>query len=122
MRINVYTRDDWLSYTHKFPCFVIDEDGLIYNGADFRLKLIKYPIGRVDFKRGEIYGKNFRSSFALPTMYIREGVNVTEIYDGDDYRHKFVKYPLGYVRNKEYYTYDDFHHFFRYPTYHIEVD
>lgn len=117
--IRIYTRDAWLSYFNRYPCIVIDDDGLIYGGEEYRTKMIPHPIGKVDFSCGEIFGEDFRSFIKYPVGYIKQHNGITEIY-GENYRTKLINYPVGYISGNQYYTYDEYHRFFRCPEKHIE--
>ena len=124
--IQIYTRKAWLSYFNRYPCIVIDDDGCIYDGDEYRLKFVKYPIGYIKDGNGgvwEIYGEEYRTKlFCYPIGYLKEGVGgVLELY-GEEYRTKHIIYPIGYIRDNQYYSYDEYHRFVRYPEYYIKED
>jgi len=124
--IEIYMRRAWLSYFNRYPSVIIDDDGQIYDGNEYRLKFIKYPIGYIKEGVGgvrEIYGEEYRTKFlCYPVGYLKEGTDdVLELY-GEEYRTKHIVYPIGYIQNNQYYSYDEYHRFVRYPKYYIKKD
>lgn len=124
--IEIYTREAWLSYFNRYSCIVIEDDGSIYDGDEYRLKHIKYPIGYIKKGTGdvwEIYGEEYRTKhFCYPVGYInKEAGDVFELY-GEEYRTKHMVFPVGYIQDNQYYSYDEYHRFVRHPEGYIKEE
>lgn len=118
--IRIYTPKAWRSLLYKYPSIVINDDGYIYS-EDYLYKprIFVDPIGKIDFARGEIYGEDYRRLFAIPIGYIVKNKDVLELYD-ENYRRTLINYPFAYIKDNQYYTYDEFHKLFRTPSMYIE--
>ena len=118
--IKIYTEKAWLSYFNRYPCIVIEADGLIYE-EERLYKWLVSPIGKVDFSKGEIYGADYNKRFASPVGYLKQNGTVIELY-GEDYRRKMIRFPIGYIEDNKYYSYEEYHRFFRTPSMYIEQE
>ena len=102
--MEIYTPKVWMSVFGGSPKLVIDDDGYIYSYSGYYKFLRDSPIGKIDFRRGYIYGENYRDWFPTPIAEIRERGGVTEIHE---YGRCFST-PILYIKGNEIYDHREF--------------
>lgn len=104
----IYTPKAWLSIFGGSPKLIIDNDGYIYSYDGYYKFLRDNPIGRIDYRRGYIYGENYADWFPTPIAEIRERDGVTEVHE---YGRVFST-PMFYIKNGEIYEHREYIRFF----------
>lgn len=117
----IYTPERWLSLFRGYPELVIDDDGFMYNGADYN-KFGRTPIGKVDKATGNVYGEDYYSMFPVPISYIQEDDGVKKVYAESDRNKILGAWPILYITDEKIYTYDDYHRLFPTPSGYMERD
>lgn len=117
----IYTPKRWMSFFRGYPELVIDDDGFIYNGADYN-KLGRAPVGKIDEGKGEVYGENYNSMFPVPIGYIRAEDGVKKVYAEPDSSRIFGSFPVLYITDGKIYTYDDYNRLFPTSSGYIDRD
>lgn len=113
--LEIYSQKSWVS-TFKSPSFIVDDEGLIYNADEYR-KLIRNPIGKIDYSSGYIYGPDYFKSLRSPMGQIKQDGDVTMVF-GEDYI-KNIRSPSFYVQGNVVYSYKEYHSSFPTPSYYI---
>lgn len=114
----IHTPKSWYSI-FTYPNIIVDDDGLIYNSADYH-KLLRNPIGKIDYASGYIYGEDYCKVMASPIGCIKKDNNVTMIF-GKDYN-KLNATPILYIKGNEIYSYDEYYKLISTPSYYIKED
>ena len=112
----IHTPKSWYS-VFTYPEIIVDDDGLIYNSADYH-KLLRNPIGKIDYTSGYIYGEDYCKLMPSPIGCIKRDGNVTMIFDGNYNRLNAT--PILYIKGNEIYSYDEYHKLFSTPSSYIK--
>lgn len=118
--LEIYTPEEWRATFFQFSSITVDDEGLIYNSDDYHRKLIRNPVGKIDYSSGFIYGEDYLNLMRTPIGKIQQDGDVTMIF-GEDY-HSLSPTPILYIRDNEVYSYEQYHKLFPTPSYYIKSD
>ena len=102
----IYTPKEWLSF-FRCPSIIIDDEGYIFSAEDYN-KLIRHPIGRIDYSKNYIYGKDYNTFMATPIAYLVRRDDVIQIYEYG----KVYGAPILYIQNGKIFTPDEYFRIF----------
>ena len=102
----IYTPKEWRSL-FSCPSIVIDDNGYIYSAAEYK-KLLKTPIGRIDYEKDNIYGSDYASWNATPIAYMIHSGETTKVYE---YGKTQFSAPMLYIKNDRIYTPEEYTRF-----------
>lgn len=66
----IHAPKSWYS-TFSYPRIIVDDDGSIYNSEDYH-KLLRNPIGKINYKSGYIYGEDYCKLLPSPVGRIKK--------------------------------------------------
>lgn len=98
----IYTPKEWLSF-FSCPSIVIDDDGYIYSAEDYH-KMIRSPIGRINYQSNYIYGKDYNALMPVPIAYMVRSQDVIKVYQYG----KVYGSPILYIQNNKIYIPDEY--------------
>lgn len=113
----IYTPKQWRSI-FGCPSLIIDDKGYIYSAEEYR-KLLREPIGWIDYSRNNIYGKDYNTVFATPIAYMVQSGNLTKVFE---YGKTQFSEPILCIQNDKIYTYDEYVAWFGEPNGFIRTD
>lgn len=99
--IQIYTPKQWFSVFGGCPSLIIKDNGEIYSAEDYNKILEGPPIGKIDYARGHIYGKDYASLMPVPIGYLEKTPNVTKVYDSVP---TLSVSPILYIQDDKVYT------------------
>lgn len=114
--IKIYTPESWRATFNHWPCLIIEDDGLIYSEEEYH-KLLRNPIGKIDFESGYIYGEDYHKWPRYPVGLMKEENGVIKIF-GEDYN-KWGASPIMYIRDNQVYSAAEYHKLFASASYYI---
>lgn len=114
----IHTPKSWYSI-FTYPSIVVDDDGLIYSSADYH-KLLRNPIGKIDFNSGYIYGEDYFKLMPSPIGRIKNDGSVTIVL-GEDYN-GLNPTPIFYIKGNEIYSPDEYDKLFSTPSAYLKMD
>lgn len=114
--IKIYTPENWRATFNHWPCLIIEDDGLIYSEEEYH-KLLRNPIGKIDFESGYIYGEDYHKWPRYPVGLMKEENGVTKIF-GEDYN-KWGASPIMYIKGNQVYSADEYHKLFASASHYI---
>lgn len=102
--MEIYTPKEWSRFFGGAPSLYIKDDGYIYTREE-EVKLMGRPCGRIDYRKGYIYGNDYASVNPNPVGYLQSRNGITEIYaEPPGWNVK----PILVIQGNEIYTYSDF--------------
>lgn len=108
--LEIYTPEAWFAFFKEDPKLVIDDDGKIYTKKDYDKFFAGYPVGKIDYNTGFIYGKNYNGILASPIgKYVKEDDH--DCIYGPNYADFFAT-PIYYIKNGAVYTPEEYHRVF----------
>lgn len=116
--LEIHTPKSWRSI-FSFPSIIVDDEGYIFNADDYH-KFVRYPVGKIDYGSGYIYGEDYQKLVRTPIGCIEKDGDVTKVF-GKDYD-KLIRDPVLYIKGNEVYSYEEYHKLFSTPSYYIKSD
>jgi len=114
--LKIYTPENWRATFNHWPCLIVEDDGLIYSEEEYH-KLLRNPIGKINFETGYIYGEDYNRWPCHPIGLIKEEDGITKIF-GEDYN-RWGAAPILYIKDNAVYSADEFHKLFASASYYI---
>lgn len=113
----IYTPKQWRSI-FGCPSIIIDDNGYIYSAEEYK-KLFREAIGRIDYNKNNIYGKDYNAVFATPIAYMVHDGSVTKVYE---YGKTQFSDPILYIVGDKIYTYEEYTRWFGDPSGYVRTD